>query len=230
MSEEEVEVQEQAPVQDEQGEQQQAEKSQEAPRQEASHNWELARQALAQQKAEIEQLKAMLGSKPPEPEPDAFEGLDPDDYLTVEEARKRFEPTISKKAKEAAAELMQQYSLQQQIQQDEQRLRGLHEDYDYVVENFAIPLIKNNPALATQVQSSKNPAQVAYMLGKMSDKYSEGVIKQQNSQKAEKILKNTQRPVSAAAVSAPLKSQADNFSRRSKEDVWAESQRYAKGY
>jgi len=226
---EEIEVQEQAPVQEDQGEQQ-VERSSESPKQEASHNWELARQALAQQKAEIEQLKAMLGSKPPEPEPDPFDGLDPEDYLTVQEARKRFEPTISKKAKEAAAELMQQYSFQQQIQQDEQRLRGLHEDYDYVVENFAIPLIKNNPALATQVQSSRNPAQVAYMLGKMSDQYGDSVNKQQNSQKAEKILKNTQRPVSAAAVSAPLKSQADSFSKQSKEDVWAQSQRYAKGY
>lgn len=227
MSEEIEEVQPIEAAQEEQAET--TEKVTEAPKQDASHNWELARQALAQQKAEIEQLKAMLGNKAPEPEPDPFAGLDPDDYLTVDEARKRFEPTISKKAREAASELMEQYKLQSQIQYDEQRLRSQHEDYDYVVENFAIPLIKNNPALAMQVQNSKNPAQVAYMLGKMSDQYGESVNKQQPSQKAEKILKNSQRPVSAAAVSAPLKSQADNFAKRSKQDIWAESQRYAKG-
>ncbi len=194
-----------------------------------TQNWELARQALAQQKAEIEQLKSMLNQKPPEPEVDPFDGLDPEDYLTVEEARKRFEPTIAKKAKEAASELLQQYSFQQKIQADEQRLRSKNEDYDFVVENFSIPLLKNNPALAMQVQNSKNPAETAYLLGKLSDGYMEMSNKQQPSNKAEKILKNSQRPISAASVSTPLKSQADYFSKRSKADIWQESQKYARG-
>jgi hypothetical protein len=229
MSDEEIDVQASEPVQEEQDQQQEVVQEQQAPKPDASHNWELARQALAQQKAEIEQLKAMLGQKAPQPEPDPFDGLDPEDYLTVEEARKRFEPTISKKAREAAAEMMQQYSLQQQIQVEEQRLRSKHEDYDFVVENFAIPMIRNNPALATQIQQSKNPAETAYMLGRLSDAYGESMNKQQTSGKAEKILKNSQRPVSAAAVGAPLKSQAENFSKRSKAEIWEESQRYAKG-
>jgi len=145
------------------------------------------------------------------------------------QARQMAEKLAEKKAKQAAMQMMQQYAQQQNIAQDENRARSKYDDYDYVIENFAVPLIKNDPALAHKIQMSKNPAETAYRLGKLSDDYDASLQKQEVSPKAEKILKNSQRPVSSNAVGTPLKNQADNFSKMSKQDIWQMSERYAKG-
>lgn len=212
------------------------EKVQEPVKTQSEINWERAADALRQQKQEIEDLKQRLHKAelpPPIIEKDEFEELDPDDYMTVAKAkslRDRARKDAAKDAQEAAKKYVQEYAQQQAVQSDEQRMRGKHEDYDYVVENFTIPLIKSDPALAYRIQQSKNPAETAYKLGKISDSYEEQTMKQQDSKKAEKVLKNASRPTSGNAAAAPLKSQADKFSNMSKEDIWAQSQKYAKSY
>jgi uncharacterized protein GlcG (DUF336 family) len=97
-----------------------------------------------------------------------------------------------------------------------------------VIENHALPMIKNDPALAYKIQQSKNPAETAYKLGKLSDSYEETVAKQPTSQKAEKIIKNSQRPVSSNAAGTSLKSMASDVSKMSPQQIWEESQKYAR--
>ena len=200
-----------------------------------SFHWEQARQALQLQKRQIEELKAQLETKnqvkveQPE-EVDEFADLDPEDYLTVKKAKDMATKLAAKEAAKTAKQIVSEYVQQQNVVQDEARVRSKYEDFDYVIENFAIPMIKNDPALAHKIQNSKNPAEVAYKLAKVSEEYEVEMSKQQQptSPKAEKILKNTQRPLSSAAASTSLKSQADNFSKMTREEIWSLSQKYAK--
>lgn len=217
-----------------QNEQNQTENSQPEPvveKKAAEVNWEKANEVLKMQRMQIEELKAQvaqMAQKPAVVEKDEFDELDQDDALTVGQARKMAEKLAEKKAKAAAKELVDEYIKQQSVVNDETQARAKYEDYDYVVENFAIPLIKNDPALAYRIQNSKNPAETAYKLGKLSDNYEESTMPQKTSPKAEKVLKNNSRPVSSNAVGSPLKTEADKFSKMSKQEVWEMSQKYAR--
>lgn len=235
MTEETEVVQEKTPVQEEQATQ---ELAQEEPKQEASvkkdvdRNWEQTHYVLKMQKQQIEELQAKLAEKDKpisQEEPDEFADLDPDDYLTVDKAKKMAEKLAEKKAAQTARQIVNEYLQQQTVQQDEQRMRSKFDDYDYVIENFALPQIKADPALAYKIQNSKNPAEAAYKIGKLADSYEEQAQKQQTSPKAEKIIKNSNRPVSSHAVGGNLKTQADQFSKMSKDEVWKMAEKYARG-
>lgn len=209
---------------------------QEAQRQEPKEtdqdrNWKAAGEALRLQKQRIEELESKLAQQAPvqQEEPDELDQLDPDDYVSVAKAKEIAKKLAAKEAQNTAKQVVQEYIQQQNILQDEQRMRSKFEDFDYVIENYAIPMIKNDPALAYKVQNSKNPAETAYKLAKISDEYEGAQMKQQTSPKAEKIIKNSQRPVSGNAVGTPLRSQAEDFSKMSKQDVWAMSEKYARG-
>lgn len=194
-------------------------------------NWEEARQVLNLQKQKIEELERRLVEREkPEPpkEVDEFANLDPEDYLTVGKAKSMAEKYASKTATQEAQRIVQEYMVQQNVTQDEARMRAKHEDYDYVIENFVIQQVKNDPALAYKIQQSKNPAETAYKIGKLSDGYEESNMTKAVSPKSEKILKNSSRPISANAVGTPLKAQADQFSNMTKQDIWTQSQKYAK--
>lgn len=232
---EETEVQEPvAQAQEEQVQPQVEEKvqaSQEAKR-DPDHNWRQANEVMRLQKQQIDELKTQvenLAKPKQQPEPDEFANMDPDDVLTVSSARKLAERLAEKKAEEKARQVVQEYAQQMTIQSSEDKARSKYDDYDYVVETFAIPLIKNDPALAYKIQNSKNPAETAYKLGKLSDDYEESMSKQSTSPKAEKILKNSSRPLSGAAAGNPLKSQAEQVSKMKPDEIWAMSQKYARG-
>jgi hypothetical protein len=240
MTEENINNQEEAPVEQEIVEQQQEqpEEHKEPPKVDQEKNWREVHQVLKGQKQEIEELRKQLQERAekatlPPSEPDEFADLDPNDIVTVSQAKKMAEKLAAKTAKEAAKEIVEQYvgkyDQNQRVSQDEQRMRSQVQDYDYVVENYTIPLIKNDPALARMVQTSKNPAETAYKLGKLNDQYEDQPIKQQTSPKAEKVMKNASRPLSSNAVGNPLKSQADEFSKMNPNEVWSMSQKYAKG-
>jgi hypothetical protein len=226
---EEQEVPQEEPVAQAEQTQAQPEPQVEAKQEEtpADKNWKQAHQALQAQKAEIEALRAELQKKTAVPEPeDELDKLDPEEYITAGKAQKLAE----KKALQAAKQMVQEYSRQNAVVQDEARMREKYEDYDYVVNTFVLPDIKNDPALAHKLAMSKNPAETAYKLGKLSDSYEEQMTQQKpTSPKAEKILKNSSRPTSANAVSPSLKKQADQFANMSPQEVWAQSQKYARG-
>lgn len=235
----ENEVQEEIPVEETQTQEVVESQQEEAPpTRDVDKNWEQVHQVLKLQKQKIEELESRLAQPPAkleEQEPDEFAELDPEDYLTVDKAKKLAEKMAEKKAKEAARQIVEEYARQQSLSSDEQRMRTKYDDYDYVIENYAIPLIKNDPALAYRIQQSKNPAETAYKLGKLSDSYEETTMKQQTSPKAEKIIKNSSRPVSSNAAGSSLKSQADQFSKldpRNPQDaarIYEQAQRYARG-
>jgi hypothetical protein len=231
MTEEVKEETQESEVQDVAVQEVEQKQTQEIQRQEQQSNWEKAREALKSQQLKIAELEERLvaSQRPvPQEEPDEFADLDPEDYMTVAKARQMAEKIAVKKATEAAKKEVQEYVKQQTIQNDETRCRSKFEDYDYVMENYAIPLIKNDPALAYKIQNSKNPAETAYKLGKLSDDYEEATVKQSVSPKAEKVLKNTQRPISGNAIGSPLKTQADSFSKMSPQQVWEMSQKFAR--
>lgn len=211
----------------------QAEQPKAEPKSQTDVNWQRANEVLKLQQQRIADLESQLTTRlTPQPveEKDEFASLDPEDYLTVGKARLMAEKMVEKKAKEAARQIVQEYSQQQRMELGEQSARGKYQDYDYVIDTYAIPLIKNDPALAHKVQTSKNPAETAYKLGKLSDNYEESMKESQTSPKAEKILKNAQRPVSGNSLGTPLKSQADKFSgMKPGKEVWEMSQQYAKG-
>lgn len=190
-------------------------------------NWEQAQYALKMQKQRIEELEQRLASQiaPKVEEKDEFAELDPSDYVTVEKAQRMAE----KKARVAAKEIVQEYMQQQNLVTDEQRMRTKHEDYDFVIETYAVPLIKNDPALAHKIQTSKNPAETAYKLGKLADNYEDPMKVKENTQKVEKIIKNSSRPTSGNAIGAPLKGQADQVTKMSPQQIWEQSQKYARG-
>lgn len=197
-----------------------------------SDNWEQARRVLALQKSKIDELEARLHEltskqAPVEEELDEIDKLDPDEVMTVAQARKLVEKKAEKQAKKAAQEIVNEYSQKKAVEEDEIKMRSSTADYDYVIENYAIPLMKSNPALAQQVRMSKNPAQTAYKLGKLSDSYKD-MEPQAISPKAEKIIKNAQKPVSPHAVQGgSLKDQANAFEKLSKQDIWRMSQKFA---
>lgn len=194
-------------------------------------NWRQANEVMRLQKQRIEELERERQNsaqrQAPVEEPDEFANEDPDNYITVAKAKSMAEKAAEKKAKIYAQQAVQEYAQQQSVAISEERARSKYEDYDYVMETFALPMIKNDPALAYKIQNSKNPAETAYKLGKISDDYEGTMNKAAVSPKAEKILKNSQRPTSVNAAGT-LKSQADKYSNMSQADIWAESQKYAK--
>jgi len=233
MTEEVIEAQ----ASQEQQEQPQVETHVEQPKAEQKSevdvNWSRANEVMKLQQQRIADLEQRLSHQPtPQPveEKDEFANLDQDDSITVGQARLMAEKMAEKKANEAARKIVHEYAQQQRMEITEQTAREKYQDYDFVIENYAIPLIKTDPALAYKVQTSKNPAETAYKLGKLSDKYEDTMKEAPTSAKAEKILKNTNRPVSGNALGTPLKSQADKFSAmKPGKDVWEMSQQYAKG-
>jgi hypothetical protein len=198
----------------------------------AEQNWQEARQVMEAQKAELEALKRQMSEfsapkqQAPAEEPDEFADLDPSEYVTVEKAQRLAE----KKAKQAAEKIVGQYLNQDRAQRhlndSETKAREKFDDYDYVINTYVLPAIKNDPALAHKIQNSKDPAAVAYKLGQleMADRGETAPV----NPKAERILKNASRPVSGNAVSQPLKKQADEFAKMSQADVWKLSESYAK--
>ncbi len=192
-------------------------------------NWRQANEVMRLQKQRIEELEKQYSSRQTQPveEVDEFANEDPENYITVAKARSMAEKAAEKKAKQYAQQAVQEYAQQQSVAISEERARTKYDDYDYVMETFALPMIKNDPALAYKIQNSKNPAETAYKLGKISDDYEGTMTKAAVSPKAEKILKNSQRPTSVNAAGT-LKSQADKYSSMSQADIWAESQKYAR--
>lgn len=230
--EEETEIVEEV---QEQSVEEQPPQQEEAVKKEVDRNWEQTHQLLKLQRQKIEELEAQMQQKSaPKQEEDEFAGLDPDDYMKVGLAKEKLKKIAAQEAEQHAKKVVSEYAQQLRIAQDEERMRSKHEDFDYVLNTYAIPLIKNDPALAYQIQMSKNPAETAYKLGKLSDNYEDNVSKQPSA-KAEKILKNSNRPVSSSAAGSVLKGQADQFSKldsrnsADRQKIYELSQQYARG-
>lgn len=230
MSDEEIVQEQEAPVQEEQA--QQVESKPEIKETRDEINWRQANEVMRLQKQRLDELERerqdwQRQQQKPVEEPDEFEGEDPDDYITVEKARRMADKAAEKKSKAAVQQALQEYSQNQNLNLSEQKAREKYEDYDYVMQTYVLPMIKNDPVLAYKIQHSKDPAATAYKLGKLSDDYEDNMAEKTVSPKAEKILKNSQRPTSSNAAGS-LKTQADKYANMSQAEIWAESQKYAR--
>lgn len=200
-------------------------------------NWKQARSVMADQKREIEELKALMNQMsqaqqaPEEEEVDDFDDADEDDYVTVAKAKQIAEKakiTAEKHAYKAAEKVLKQHMHNQNISTSQDRARAKYDDYDDIIQNYTIPLIKNDPALAHKINTSKDPALAAYRAGKISDEYLESSAPKMSA-KAEKVVRNSQQPASSHAGQG-LKAQVAALSENMTQDqVWALAQQYASG-
>ena len=169
---------------------------------------------------QLQEIKANLQAKekPPEPQKEELESLDPDDIITVKQAIKLSEARARKIVDESFAE-RERKALPSKV-------KAQFNDFDVVMTKENIEKFEQaEPLLAQTCVNSSNPWEASYKLIKkfvMTDEK----MKQKDS---EKILKeNEDKPQLSASVgrSAPL-SQANLWAERSKEDVYYEMMRKA---
>lgn len=210
-----------------------AQEQSEATPNSADRNWEEFRSVAKAQKMEIETQREQIErltkqleeiQKPKEPEPDEWDGYDPDDYAKVEHVKKSSSEV--KKLKEQLASLQAKLN-QAEIQRQENETRAKHQDYDYVIDEFGIPMIKKNPALRQALKAMPNWAEMAYEMAKATPEYKEA-MQGKTSPAADKVLKNAKRPTSVNAASSSVKQKVDAFSTMSPAEIWAKSQEYAR--
>ena len=189
----------------------------------SDQNWARVREVLNSQKSEIEDLKRQVQANS-NPETDEFEGVDGEDYATVNMMKK---PSKKMKELENTVQQLQQSLKINEATRQEEIMRSKTDDYDYVIENFGIPLIEKTPALKETLLKIPNWAEMAYNMAKATPEYQKAQS-QDNSKKVEKVIKNTERPTSANAAGSSLKSQAEVFANLSPSDVWKKSQEFAR--
>lgn len=189
----------------------------------SDQNWARVREVLNSQKSEIEDLKRQVQVNN-NPETDEFSGVDGEDYATVNMVKK---PSKKMKELENTVQQLQQSLKINEATRQEEIMRSKTDDYDYVIENFGIPLIEKTPALKETLLKIPNWAEMAYNMAKATPEYQKAQS-QDNSKKVEKVIKNTERPTSANAAGASLKSQAEVFANLSPSDVWKKSQEFAR--
>lgn len=194
------------------------------------HNWRKARDIMKAQHAEISNLKKEITDMKPRPT-DEFEGIDKDDYVTFEQAQRLAERKAEKRAHEIASKIVDERLQAVEGERLEEKARSRFQDYDYVVDNFAIPMVEKNPALAKAIKSSPNWPEMAYRFAKSSPEYEAYLSKRQqknDAPAAERVIKNQERPLASSAAGSSLKSQAENFASMSPEDIWKKSREYSR--
>lgn len=194
------------------------------------HNWREAREVMRSQQLKIAEMEAKMAAMHQQKE-EVEDKYDPEEYAKLSHVDKMADKKISRKTAELQGKIEQ---LEKKLAQSEQQkmesdVKARHDDYDYVIENFAIPMIEKDKALADALRASPNPYAMAYRLAKASDEYEEVMQKSKApSSKAEKVIKNVERPTSAKAAGGSLKSQAEYFKDMSPADVWKKAQEYAR--
>jgi chemotaxis protein histidine kinase CheA len=211
-------------------------------------NWQKANEIMSYQQRQIEELQKQLSAPKviaPVEEPDEFDKLDGDDLLTVKQARALAEKQAKRAARQTYDEIVKENEIKSQkevqarkaqehqvkmskLDQFEKDMRDAHDDFDDIVDNFALPLMNKNPAYKQLVFEADDPAQEAYILGQMIARRNGKIAAAPMSPKAEKIVKNATRPLSGNAIGAPNKGQKDTNQMKPGSDVWEMSQKYAR--
>lgn len=141
------------------------------------------------------------------PKQEEMSGLQEDDVLTVGEAKKYI------------SSLQNNY----EMSIEELRMQQRHADYNEVVSNYLPDVLKEDPELQEDIKRAKNPYKLAYKLAKQSDRYRQESLKQNKSEKAERILKNSERSGSLSSVGSTTPA---NTSKPWKEMTDAEFQKH----
>jgi len=190
----------------------------EAPEQPSSNdadkNWVQVRQALKEQQNRIAQLQSRLEQQ--NAPKDELAELNDDDVVTVAQAKKLAE----RHARESALKIVKEHEKSSQ----EKEVMARFSDYKEVIETYLKPQIEENPDLLKAIYETKNPFLTAYQMAKASAP--EQTVS--NPKKAERIMKNASRPLSAAAAPG-LQGEAATFAQMKPEEIWKMSQSFAKG-
>jgi len=192
-------------------------------------NWSKARSVMKAQQTEIEALKQQLYKLTPK-EKEEFDDIDKDDYVTFGQAQRLAEKKAQKEAQRIASQIVEEKMSIISGKEQEKLAREKYPDYDYVIDNFAIPMVENNPALAHALKAMPNFAEVAYNMAKSSPEYNMEIQKRQQKEgikAAEKVIENSQKPASINAAPSSLSSSVSNFANMSKEEIWRLSKEYA---
>lgn len=150
------------------------------------------RQELQENMRMLQDHLELLKANNKQPKKDEFSDLREDDVLTVGEAKKYI------------SNLQNNY----EMSIEELRMQQRHPDYSEVVTKYLPDVLKEDPELQDDIKRAKNPYKLAYKLAKQSDRYREQQKTQQKNEKAERILKNSERSGNLSSVggTAPINS------------------------
>lgn len=210
------------------GYQEQAEESEEENLSDKEMNFKAMREEIARMKAEKEALEenfdlwkrelALANSKDREPEAarDSLADIEDDDYVSGAQLKKLMQEREEK---------FQASIKEQEMYQQESRVRSQYADYDEVATKYGVPLLKQEPDLAQAFMASQNKATFLYKLGKMQQ-LSEAPppepsnFHKQEVNKAQRIVANAKKPgtLSNAVSGQQAISRADYFASMSDAD------------
>lgn len=183
-------------------------------------NWRALREKAARAE-ELERENAYLRGKTEreserQAEPDEFSKLDDDEYLSKAQVKKYLEEFEAKN---------QQKFAEINFANDQERMRMQHKDYDEVVNNYSVDLIKNNPYFNVQFKGASNPAAYAYQIGKAARMEKQMMQPKEapiepERRNAERIVQNSRKPatLSSARGGSPQMSQADYWATMSESE------------
>lgn len=211
-----------APSVDETGEQEQ--RLQKEPSQGSSeYNFREMRKSLEESQRRIRELEMMASrnSAPQqEDEDDDDEPITGDDFVTAKQ--------VEKLALRKAQELIKQ----KEVESLEDRMRLKYKDYDEIVtEENVKQLIEDDRDLADSIRSAPNPYGTAYKLIKKSSFFSqkENTLKKRAID-ADRLVKNSQKPISSNTVQSKPIANANSFvsmSDESLKEAYKEMMEYA---
>lgn len=201
MSEYEIETIEEAPTENLENNSQESEISskdneiQEIKKKNQEYNWSETRkkmQALERKNEElmaaIHDIKKQEGSQID----DDIDKLSDDDIITKSHAKK----IAAKMAREISNEIMKQ----KEVSTVEERIKSKYQDFDQVVTQENIEILKQmEPELAMSLAANPDPyAQAVAVYKSMKNM---GIVKSEDNMEKKKAIQNSQKPVSANAVS-----------------------------
>lgn len=170
------------------------------------------RQSLEEQKRLLEDHMRLLQANQAQAPAQQSSESDESDYdvLTVGQGRKE----LSAFKNELTAEIQ------------ELRMMQKHSDYAEVVRDYLPEVINKNPTLKQTLLNDPNRYELAYYLAKNSDSYRESQKKQKRSKEADKIVANSNKPVSVSSVGGAAASAPGGYKNMSDDEFRAFANKY----
>jgi len=104
-------------------------------------------------------------------------------------------------------------------QMEELQIMQKHPDYQDVLKDHFLPLVKDKPHLVQMVQNSTNKAQAAYELGRMAMGMQKSTPEMSGAEKAQRIVSNARKPGNVATVGgSSVINKADYYAQMSDSD------------
>ena len=152
-----------------------------------------------------QELISLYKDKSEPKEKDPFEGLDPDEPLTVKQIQ-MLEEKILQKSQKALQDVESRYK-RSLVAISEKAAKLRYDDYDDVLQ-YAVEMAKEDPLILQKIAQSDDPAEEAYRWGQRHPKYIEKVRSKAKGDVTDKIKSNLNKATSSTpnrAGSVPKK-------------------------